>query len=195
MTSMTPFRFGLGGFARDEDASVSVEAVLILPLLLWAFVASYTFFDVYRDKNLSLKANYAVSDLLSRETTPIDMNYLNGAAKLYKYLTRSPGSGWMRVTSVYCDQDCDLNSRRLKTHWSKATGSLPTYTDQSLRDILGPTIPWLAAGDQLIVVETGIEYKTPFSRTFSGIGDQTLVDVVMTRPRFSQLCWGTLPPC
>ncbi len=182
-------------FSRDEDASLSVEAVLVIPLLLWAFLASFTVFDMFRDRNLAVKANHAVSDLLSREVNPIDSNYLNGVDKVFKYLTRSNGASWMRVTSVYCDKDCDKATRRLKRHWSKATGGQPSLSNAGVRDELGPIVPWIAAGDQLVVVETSIEYTPPFSKKLTGFGGRVFHDTVMTPPRFSQLCWQSLPPC
>ncbi|MFC3117956.1 TadE/TadG family type IV pilus assembly protein [Jhaorihella thermophila] len=33
----------LSGYARDERGSITVEFVLIVPLLFWAFMASYVF--------------------------------------------------------------------------------------------------------------------------------------------------------
>ncbi len=180
----------LDRFRRDEDASLSVEAVLVLPLLLWAFLATYTFFDVYRAKNLSLKANYAISDLLSRETTTIDNAYLLGAEKVFRYLTQSDSSSWVRVTVVYCDDDCSLSTRDLKRDWSRATDSLPTFSNADVMNHLEPIIPWMAEGERVIIVETGVTYEPPFSQNLTGIGERDFVDIVMTRPRFApQLCW------
>jgi len=177
-------------FRRDEGASLSVEAVLVLPILLWAFLATYTFFDVYRAKNLSLKANYAISDLLSRETNTINTAYLLGTEKVFRYLTQSDASSWVRVTVVYCETDCADPSRDLKRDWSKATDSLPTFSDQDVMDHLEPIIPWIASGERVIIVETGVEYEPPFSQNLTGVGERDFVDIVMTRPRFGpQLCW------
>jgi len=180
----------LAAFRRDEDASLSVEAVLVLPLLLWAFLATYTFFDVYRAKNLALKANYAISDLLSRETNPIDMSYLLGSEKVFKYLTQATDESWLRVTVVYCNDDCDQSNRELRQDWSRATDGLPTYEDEDVMSALEPIIPWIASGERVIIVETGVEYEPPFSQNLTGIGARDFVDIVMTRPRFAfQLCW------
>jgi hypothetical protein len=180
-------------FRRDEDAaSQSVEALLIIPLLIWTFLASYTFFDVYRAKSLALKANYAISDLLSRETEPINMNYLLGAEKVYDYLTQQEADPWVRVTVVYCWDNCAVeeeSSRVLKADWSKATDNLPTFSDDDVMSHLDPIIPLLAEGERVIIVETSTEYTPPFSQNLTGIGSRKFVDIVMTRPRFAQLCW------
>ncbi|MCB1359059.1 MAG: hypothetical protein KDK53_22005 [Maritimibacter sp.] len=181
-------------FRRDEDAaSQSVEALLIIPLLIWTFLASYTFFDVYRAKSLALKANYAISDLLSRETETIDMNYLLGAEKVYDYLTQQEADPWVRVTVVYCWDKCTAaqeDIRVLKADWSKATDGLPTFSDADVMSHLDPIVPLLAEGERVIIVETSTEYTPPFSQNLTGIGSRTFVDIVMTRPRFApQLCW------
>ena len=187
---------GLDRFRRDEDASQSVEAVLVIPLLLWAFLASYTFFDVYRAKSLALKANYAISDLISRETNTMDMDYLLGAESVFEYLTHASPDPWVRVTVVYCDENCGDSSRNLRVDWSKATDSLPTFSDADVMSNLDPLIPWLAEDERVIIVETSVDYEPPFSQNLTGIGERTFVDIVMTRPRFaSQVCWEGEPPC
>lgn len=178
-------------FGRDEDASVTVEAVIILPILLWAFLATYSWFDAYRAKSLSLKANYAVSDLMSRETRVLDMDYLNGAEQVYEYLTRSGTDAWIRVTVVHCVKRCDKANRKLERDWSKATDNMPTYTNQDVMDHLEATVPVIPSGERVIVVETSMVYQPPFSQNLTGIGRMTLRDVVMTRPRFApQLCFA-----
>jgi len=189
-------RHSIDRFRRDEEASLSVEAVMVLPILLWAFLATYTFFDVYRAKNLALKANYAISDLLSRETMTIDMNYLLGAEKVFKYLTQSDDTAWVRVTEVYCNDNCADPSRDLKRDWSKATDNLPTFNDDDVMDHLEPIIPLIATGERVIIVETGVGYEPPFSQGLTGIGSRNFVDIVMTRPRFAGwVCWQGEAPC
>ena len=186
----------LDRFRREENASQSVEAVLVIPLLIWAFLATYTFFDVYRAKSLALKANYAISDLISRETNTMDMNYLLGAESVYEYLTQASPDPWVRVTVVYCDANCGDNTRSLRVDWSKATDSLPTFSDEDLMNSLDPIIPWLAEDERVIIVETSVEYEPPFSQNLTGIGGRTFVDIVMTRPRFAGwVCWDGEPPC
>jgi len=200
MNTFTTFVRAAGGrldrFRREEDASQSVEAVLVIPLLLWAFLASYTFFDVYRAKSLALKANYAISDLISRETEPMDMDYLLGAESVYEYLTQASPDPWVRVTVVYCDEDCGESFRSLRVDWSKATDSLPTFSDADVMSNLDPIIPWLAEDERVIIVETSVDYEPPFSQNLTGIGERTFIDIVMTRPRFAgRVCWEGEPPC
>ena len=192
-----PIRTRLTAFWREDEGSLSVEAVMILPLLLWAFLATFTFFDVYRSKNLALKANYAVSDLLSREIQPIDMNYLLGIEDVYAYLTQGGDPAWVRVTVVYCTEDCDSQTDRvLKRDWSKATDGVSTHTNTIIQDSYGDVIPMIAEGERVIMVETMAGYEPPFSVYLTGIEARDMNDIVMTRPRFApQLCWQGQSNC
>lgn len=184
-------------FARDERASLSVEAVLIAPLLFWTFIATYTYFDVYRVRNVAMKANYAVSDLLSRETQVIDMNYITGAKNLYRYLTQTDSSSWVRVSVVYCESDCAVSpgatsaDRTLNVDWSKSTDDMPTYTQDDVNDYLDQYVPLLAAEERVIVVETHMDYDAPFASSLTGLTVDSFYDIVMTSPRFGggQLCF------
>lgn len=184
-------------FHRGEEASLTVEAVIILPLLLWAFVASYAFYDAYRHKALAMKGNYGISDLLSRETDPINMTYLRGIEDVFEYFTRSPNANaWVRVTPVRCRKNCaNPNTRVLKRDWSKATdGHDILYNSDVNGAHYRALVPMIAKGERVIMVETNLTYTPMFQALVPGLGSQRVIsDVVMTRPRFApQLCWGSL---
>lgn len=197
-------------FARDEDASLSVEMILILPLLIWGFLTVYTIFDVFRARNLALKGNYAVSDLLSRETASIDTTYLNGVKEVFTYLTQGGDTTWVRVTQVYCTAECGDNAlRELKVDWSRATDGQDTYDNTDGAGVLNETVPLLAYGERAIVVETSVDYTPPFIppmlKTVARDGydhgwgfmkRNTFIDTVITEPRFGpQLCWTGVNGC
>ncbi len=184
-------RSRLSAFQTDEEGSVTVEAVLILPLLLWAFLATYTYFDIYRAKGLALKANYAISDLLSREEIEVNMAYLNGLEKVYAYLTRGGDQAWVRVSVIWCNANCaDQDNRELQLDWSRATDSVANLATTQIKSEYNDVIPLMALGERVIMVETQSKYTPPFSAALTGIQEQELNDLIMTRPRFAgQLCW------
>ena len=193
---LTPIRKATRAFWRGEEGSMTVEAVMILPLLLWAFLATFTFFDVYRAKNLALKANYAISDLLSREAE-IDMNYLLGIEDVYTYLTQGGDPAWVRVTVVRCSENCTSEAdRTLRIGWSQATDGLASLSDTDVQGTYNEHIPMIAEGEWVIMVETMAGYEPPFSVYLTGIEARDMSDIVMTRPRFtSQLCWDADESC
>ena len=67
-------------FCTSERGTAPVEAVIVTPLLFWWYLASYQYFDAFREKNASQKAAYAISDLISRETEEIDTAYIERMA-------------------------------------------------------------------------------------------------------------------
>ena len=68
----------LKNFRHDTRGVVSVEMVLILPLLFWSFAAVATFFDAYRTRSLAEKAAFTISDMLSRETNAVTAESRSG---------------------------------------------------------------------------------------------------------------------
>ena len=49
-------------FIDDQSGNITVEFVLAMPILFWAFMACYVFFDGYRQSAANLKAAYTISD-------------------------------------------------------------------------------------------------------------------------------------
>ncbi|SMH54914.1 TadE/TadG family type IV pilus assembly protein [Maritimibacter sp. HL-12] len=180
----------IGRFAIREDASLSVEAVVVLPILLWGFLAIFVFFDAFRVKNLALKANYAISDLLSRETSVIDMDYIRGSEQLYEFLTRVQTDAWLRVTVVHCTDNCADADRTLEVDWSRGTDEVLNLTSEDIMDDYEPIVPWIPNGERVIMVESSLHYEPPFSQAITGLAARSLTNVVLTRPRFApQLCF------
>lgn len=178
-------------FQSDQEGSLSVEAVFAFPMLLWAATGLYTFFDVYKAQSASYRANYTISDMLSRETNAIDVNYLNGMFKVFRYMTNAdPSESWIRVSVVQCISECDdSEERELNMEWSKSVNGARSMTNDDF-DFYNQYIPLLAQSDRLILVETSYDYQPPFSNALVSFGARDLVSHVVTRPRFApQLVW------
>ena len=75
LTQLTRFR-------RDERGSVIAEMVITLPMLIWAYMAMYVYWDAFRMINSVQKASYTISDMVSREMLPLDTNSVS-----YTHLT------------------------------------------------------------------------------------------------------------
>ena len=78
-------------FSRKESGVISVEAVMIYPLLFWGMCASYTFFDGYKQSSRNLKASYAIADVISRERNDINATYMD---TLYDLLQAYATARW-----------------------------------------------------------------------------------------------------
>ena len=55
-------------FARREDGVIALEAMIMMPLLFWTFLALFSIFDTFRIYAANQKAAFTVSDAISRET-------------------------------------------------------------------------------------------------------------------------------
>lgn len=170
-------------FRDDTRGTVAVEAVIMLPALFWAFMAMSVFFDMYRAQSTTEKAAFAISDILSRETAAVDLNYLENVHEIYDSMSSLEEVGELRVSVMAYNPD----TKRYFLDWSHMTGTLDQgLTDNDLID-LEDRLPILVPGERLILVETFGEYEPPVN---VGLGDVSMNTFVFTRPRFGpQLAW------
>lgn len=170
-------------FRRSERGSLSVETVFAVPLLVWAITATFVFWDAFKTLNISQKATYTVADMLSRETRPIDADYLTSLHELFDHLSHSGGDNALRVTVVRMVQDeYGVKSRELV--WSRGVGGLTDHEDLVA---IEPRLPDMASGDQMIVVESEQDWSPGFS---VGLASYRFRDVAIARPRFTpQVVW------
>ncbi len=169
-------------YIEETRASLSVEAVLVFPILAWAFVAMYVFFDGYRAQNTNLKAAYTIGDVLSRETDPVGPDYIKGLDALFTYLAKDSSDAWIRVSVVKWDKQSD----RYVLIWSKNTK--PAASASLLNpEAVKSKLPELADQDNVIVVETHAAFDPLFN---VGLSDVSLSNFIVTSPRFAPtLLW------
>lgn len=178
-------------FRSDQKGSLSIEAVFAFPMLLWAATGLYTFFDIYKAQNATYRANYTISDMLSRETDSIGTPYMNGMYKVFRYMTHADApNSWIRISQVQCVDDCaDGEHRELEMEWSHGANGARSLTDADFT-FYNELIPLLAESDRLILVETSLLYTAPFANSLISFPPRDLVSHVVTRPRFApQLIW------
>jgi Flp pilus assembly protein TadG len=172
-------------FRDDDQGSLTIEAVLILPFLFWAYVGCYTYFDAFRQKTEIVRSSYSIADMLSRETNAIDQDYIDGLNTAYDLLTNTGAATELRVTVVIYDED----DGEFDLGWSNVAGTKPALTkgDLNSAEWLG-RIPAMADADSAVIVETW----STFTPVFAGVGISTseLEQINIVRPRFAaQLPW------
>ncbi|MCR9126817.1 MAG: pilus assembly protein [Rhodobacteraceae bacterium] len=167
---------------RDERGSVTVEFVMIMPLLFWGYGASYVFFDAYRQDTINLKAAYTVGDLVSRETQAINDQYIDSMYQLTRILTRTNSPMSMRISVVRWDAD----DEEYTLDWSSARGGIDALTDANLTS-LTDRLPTMPDEERVILVETWNTWSPPFT---VGMEVMSIDNFVFTRPRFApQVVW------
>lgn len=169
---------------RDEAGSFSVEAILMFPLLAWAFMAMYVFFEGLRESNINLKAAYTISDLLSREEDEfITDEYMAGMHNIYTWLSRSTQPVQLRVTVVEFEQT-EGEEPGIGVHnkiWSEGVG-VDGLLQSEIATLVTPHVPILADSATAIVVESWATYDPIMD---VGLADTDLYNIVVTAPRFA----------
>ncbi|WP_108839045.1 TadE/TadG family type IV pilus assembly protein [Tateyamaria sp. Alg231-49] len=180
---MTLMRDFFRSFRKDEQGSISVELVLILPVLFWGYLSMFSIFDAYRQHSLNQKAAYTLGDVISRETAPIDDGYLDGSREMLAYLTANEDTDVaLRVTSVTYDADTD----EYKKYWSQNKGWMPALSDDAIQ-ALSEDLPVMPDNETVVVVETFVNYDPPFN---TGLQTREIHNFVFTRPRYApQVLW------
>ncbi|KUP92065.1 TadE/TadG family type IV pilus assembly protein [Tritonibacter horizontis] len=165
-------------FRRRDDGNVSIETAIYLPFLLGIFAATYTLFDLFRQETINTKAAYTVSDLISRETTALNDDYVDSMFALAQLLVRSDSGMSMRLSVVFWD-DTD-NSYYVD--WSVERGDLlNVWTDGNINDIKD-SLPTMPDQERVILVETWNDVEPAFNIGFS---TRNIYNLVFTRPRFA----------
>ncbi|MEO5621092.1 MAG: TadE/TadG family type IV pilus assembly protein [Cypionkella sp.] len=177
-------------FGRDESGALVAETVIVLPLLFWAYLALFVYWDAYRSINTSQKAAFTISDMISREmnAAPLPASYVTGMRDMMAYLVDPDQTVRLRVSSVTWSQ----TNNRYEVDWSKTTDSVkPALTTSSVSSYKDQ-IPKLADGDHVIIVESWVDYHPAFKIGGDfpvlkeiGLNDMVMQQFVVTRPRFT----------
>lgn len=176
---MTLFNRLTERFRNDETGTIMAEAVLVLPFMLWSYLALFVYWDSYRSVNTVQKSAYTISDMISREMVSVSDAYINGMDSMLEYMIDQDQDAKLRVTSITWSE---LNNR-YEVHWSRSpNNAMPVLTTGSLTTISG-RLPVMADGDFIVLVEVEVGYTPSFN---VGLGDQVNTQFIATRPRFQR---------
>lgn len=169
-------------FASEEDGNIAIEATIIMPIMFWAYLTMFSIFDAYRQYTESQKAAYTISDLISRQTTPIDDAFIDSTRELFDTMTRTIDRPSIRVTIVKYDLETDDYT----VEWSKSRGSFVNLDDAAIAD-WDSKLPVMPDEENVIIFETQSTYDPPFNLALE---TRTINNFVFTRPRYApQVCW------
>ncbi len=180
--SRIPF---LGRFFSEDDGGVAIETVLVFPMLCWAYLATFVYFDAFRTQSVTSKAAYTVGDQISRETNYVTPVYLDSLYKVHEFLTTSNHPTKLRISVIRYD---DTNGYTVR--WSQARGGATALTDGNIGQIESQ-LPIVPNNEVVIVVQNWLDYEPMFN---VGLGAFTFENFVVTRPRFNsaQVCWNSV---
>lgn len=185
-------------FLRQEDGLVLVEGLLTMPLVIWALVAMFIYWDVFRTINVTQKAAYSVADLLSRQKADINTTYLNGLQDVVDFLTPGGHPVAVRITSLECVAPtapgvCNSSGGSYKRLFSKSPDNkVAELTEADIQPWKGTRIATLSHGESVFVVETQVDFKAQLQTVLMGllvgVQDQSFGEFIVTRPRNRRLC-------
>lgn len=187
----------LRAFIKDESGVLLAEALITLPLLIWGFVALFVYWDLYRTINVSQKAAYSISDLLSRQVVVTD-EFVEGLSDVLDFLTPGTAGSRMRITSMEFDEGTNVQATfdgddhyHLLFSCSSHEVQAPPYKESELK-ALQPQIPTLDNLGTVIIVETWTDYVPDFDigllNVAPGLGGQTFEHFIVTAPRTRRVC-------
>jgi hypothetical protein len=161
-------------FVRDETGTMTVEFVVVFPLLMVWFIGSFVFFQTYRNYSQAEKASFAIADIMSRQSE-VDSAFIDELKPLFEGMQPKPSTGeWMRVSSISFDDDDGY-----EIIWSRSVGG---GSDLSDTDTMTEFLPAMMDGDSIILTETYVPYRPMVD--WVGIPELTWANRVVTRPRY-----------
>ena len=173
----------LAAFRDETGGTVSVEFIIMAPIVFWAYASMFSWFDAYRQVGVHEKAAFTVADMISRETAPIDDDYIDATRELVQFLTRTSENPDLRVSVIRF-----VKSRNeFRLDWSSSRGGFNSLTNAQVKN-WHDKLPMLVNQERIILVETRINYTPPF---LFGLNEENeLQTFIFSRPRFApQVCW------
>jgi Flp pilus assembly protein TadG len=164
-------------FNASQSGSMSIETVLVAPLLLFSIMFVLTFFSAFQQKGTANKAAYTVADYISRQTDAVDAEFIDGMADIYGFLNNQ-GNKKLRVSSVMWSQ---AYGGKYVLQWSHAVDDAEALTSSTLSEI-EPILPIMSAGTTVLVIEATTRWTPIFS---VGLDILDFKDTVITKPRFA----------
>jgi hypothetical protein len=191
---MQSFRKSLRSFAKDESGVLLAEFLILLPIMIWGFVALFVYWDVFRTINVTQKAAYSIADLLSRQAV-VTTQFVDGLENVLTFLTPGTQASRIRITSF----EYDAGNDEYNLLFSRSPGGkVPVHSSETIQ-LLKPRIPIMDDLDSVILVETWVDYSPSFNTGLlnmaPGVEDQSFTQFIVTRPRTRRVCLDGSPGC
>ena len=172
---MTFIKTLLSRFAKDEDATITMEFVIVTPLMVTWWIGSMVFFDAFEARSGAARSAYTIADLISRQTDTTN-SYIDSLLTLQNKMRPREPVGSVRVSELYRDSDGNLS-----VVWSYSTEgpSAALLIADAPEDIL----PVLANESYIMLIDSSIPY-IPLSDIVA-IPAQTWTNRVYINARFS----------
>jgi Flp pilus assembly protein TadG len=197
------FKHSITGFLRDERGVLLAETLLLLPILIWGFLALFVYWDVFRTINVTQKAAYSISDLLSRQVV-VNTQFIDGLQNVLTFLTPATAPSRMRITSIEMSEGSNVQAvwdgddSYVLLFSRSPGGAVPAHTTATIQ-ALRPLIPVLVDRESVIIVETWTDFTPRFNtgvlNFVMAVDNETFTNFIVTRPRSRRVCLDGTPAC
>jgi hypothetical protein len=196
-------------YVKDEDGTVLVEFLILLPLLIWASIAIFVYWDVFRTQSTAQKAAYSLADVISRQQVLLSTSFVDGMQDLFEFLMLSNSQeGKIRITSIIFDDGANpaptatADDKYELIFSVSPKGQVPPLTEAQLQP-LKDMIPVMSDRDSVVIVETSVKFTPAFDvglggpllQRFTGLGGQEFSEFIVTRPRLIPRICVVGSPC
>ncbi|MEJ8559926.1 hypothetical protein QTO30_00790 [Yoonia sp. GPGPB17] len=187
-------------FHDDDNGSMSVEFVLVAPILAWVFLSCIVYFDVFGVETNSLRSTITLAELFSREETVND-EFINNARSVLQELTYEESDPDYRITvfTFFGGNPTDPDDDVYRVVWADNRGMDAELTDADLLVLQNAgRLPIMSEADHNILIETRVAYDAPLSvgiGTFQAfdLADLSFTNDMLIRPRSGKLCYDPTP--
>jgi Flp pilus assembly protein TadG len=191
---MTRFTTSVRRFLKDESGVLLAEALILMPILIWGFLALVVYWDLFRVMNVSQKAAYSIADLLSRQGV-VTEGFIDGQEDILEFLTPGADASRLRITSLQMNEGPNNPANPVFDGnddfclvFSRSSNDVlsPPYTQSELK-ALAPQIPNMNDLESIVLVETWVDYSPDFDtgvlNAAEGVAAETFYQFIVTRPR------------
>ena len=200
-------------YRDDMRGMMSIELVLVLPILFFAVLGTLVYTDAYRARAQAQMAALHVADLISRNTVVVTADYLEGMNNVFDFLNTRNMDTRLRISSITWDKDTETP----EIVWSYGTRGLISLMDISAAAHMGDggsevsgqpendgfgfdnpqmqlpvaglaqRIPPVFPGEALILVEAFSLWRSPIVSLMgiSYLDNIRMTPIAVTRPRFA----------
>ena len=162
-------------FGRETRGSMTLEVLLVVPLLVWALLFTISTYDAFRAQDATTKAANAIADMISRQVDTLAQDDIDTMQGILEYISaaKPANNARLRITALRATANDSYD-----VEWSHASNGLGVLNNV---DLIADQLPTLPQGDRLIAVETRFFYQPPF---VIGLSSNTLSQLIAVQPRY-----------
>jgi Flp pilus assembly protein TadG len=171
---MTYLKKLLSNFKRNERGVITLEMIIMMPLMVLWIVGSNSFFDAFKTYLRASKATYTAVDLVSRQTE-VGPTYIGNVGTIFESIVDADGA-----TSTVVISSIRMWNDALEIEWSRNANNSNGLTD--VGQIPLAYVPNLRNGETIILIQTSVPF-VPI-HAWGNLTAKTFTNTVAVTPRF-----------